>query len=488
MNDLAEKALRGALTVSRFVVRRPVAPLGLLGLAAAALTVVAGGRIGASADALPLTRWLDLLAPAGYRLTDAGPAALMVGGIVGLLLLWSVALQLARHDRISERQTWTLAALWGLPFVVGPPLLSTDVYSSVAHGLLARAGFDPYRHPPSALLHHPQIVAAIDPGLRSTASTGGPLSTLTEHLAVAVAGGRPLPAVLVLRALAVVCAVIIGVLAAELAGPRRAAAVALTTLNPAVLLYVVSGAHLDGLLVALLLGSLVTAGQRRWALAVLLACLAAGVKPVGIVAVPALIAAHAIGQRRRISWRIAGRDTLIAAATLAASSLVVTDGLGWVRNVNASTREHTLFAPASLVSDLIAPVVSGASYDDLAIGGRIAALLAAVTAVSYLLLTVLERPLERTLGYALLWIGLLSPVLYPWYLLWGLLCLAPATRGAQREWLIGLSAAAAVLAPVGFTQRTGQVVTAVLLAVIACVLLSRHLIRRRYRELVSAVG
>ena len=32
------------------------------------------------------------------------------------------------------------------------------------------------------------------------------------------------------------------------------------------------------------------------------------------------------------------------------------------------------------------------------------------------------------MGYALLPIGLLGPVLYPWYLLWGLLCLAPTAR------------------------------------------------------------
>ena len=116
---------------------------------------------------------------------------------------------------------WTITVAWAarcsrsaLPLSPG-----TDVYSAVTHGLLQRHGLDPYRFSPSDL-GNLKIVDAIDPTWRSTASTGGPLSTLTEHMAVAVAGGNALFAVVLLRALAVVCAVAIGVIAAELSGPR----------------------------------------------------------------------------------------------------------------------------------------------------------------------------------------------------------------------------------------------------------------------------
>ena len=140
------------------------------------------------------------------------------------------------------------------------------------------------------------------------------------------------------------------------------------------LLFVVSGAHVDGVLVALLLGAFVAAGQRRWAAAVVLACLAAG---------------HQAGRARRgrcrdrracrrgpALHRLAHRRTRrtrIALPVLAACTLVVPYGLGWAGNFSSLTREHTPFAPASLVSDLISTVVSAASFDDLAVGGRVAA-------------------------------------------------------------------------------------------------------------------
>ena len=481
MNDLAEKALHGAQAVGRHLARRPATPLAAVGFAAAAVVVVAGGRLGATADALPMTRWLDLLAPAGYDVTDDVPGAAMVLGIGALLTVWAATLFLSRRDRLSERQMWTLAGVWSLPFVIGPPLLSTDVYSSVAHGLLARHGLDPYRFSP-VRLGHAKIVSAIDPTWRGTSSTAGPLGTLTEHLAVAVAGGNALLAVIVLRALAAASVVAIGVLAAELAGPRRVDAVALTSANPALLIYIVSGAHLDGVMLALLLGALVEVGRRRWLLGIVLAALAAGVKPIALVALPALIVAHAVGQRSRVSWRIVGNDLLAALLTLAAGVLVVDDGLGWARNFNDTIHEHTFWAPANLVSDLIAPVITSASYDDLAIGGRIAALLAAITAVAYLLGTVLHRPLERTIGYALLAIGLLSPVLYPWYLLWGVVFIAVSATGARRDWIVALSSVAAVLTPAGFGVRASQLVTTAGLVLIAASFGMRHLVRRGLAE------
>jgi alpha-1,6-mannosyltransferase len=290
----------------------------------------------------------------------------------------------------------------------------------------------------------------------------------------------------------VVAVAVIGRLAAELSGltdARRADAVALTVANPAVLLYLVSGAHLDAAMVALLLGALLAANQRRWTIAIVLLCLAAGIKPIALVALPALVVAHAVGQRGHVAGRILGRDVAAAAVTLLAATYAVGhDGLGWIRNVSETTHEHTFWAPANLISDLISPVVSGASYDDLAIGGRVAALLAAVTAVGYLLVTVLGRPLERTVGYLLLAIGVLSPTIYPWYLLWGVLCLASAATGLRRDWLIAISSAAAVLVLPGFTTREEQLITTAGLVVIVAGLVTRQYVRRQSLRQVTAPG
>ena len=479
MNDLAERALHGLEVTRKAVQSRPVPWLTALGLLASTVITVAGGRIGASPGALPVNAWLGLLPHAGYRVVGVLPGLVMLGGIAVLVLAWLLVLVLATRRRIGERALWTTGAVWAIPYVLGPPLLSTDAFSSVARGLLPRQGLSPYHHGPAALDGERRLVNAIDPALRGTHGTGGPLSLAIEHLFATATAGNALGALLLLRALAVVSVVAIGRLAMELAGPRREAALAMTALNPALLLFVVSGVHLEGVLAALLLGAFVAAGQRRWTGAVVLTCLAAGLKPVALVAVVAVIAAHAIGARRHIAWRIAARDLVITAVVLAAATLVVPYGLGWAGNLSSVTREHTPFAPASLVSDLISTVVSAASFDDLAVGGRVAAVLAAITVVGYLLLTVRNRPLERTVGYALLAIGLLGPVLYPWFLLWGLLCLAPTARRSLRDWVVALSVVACVLAPVGFTVRTGEVVTSCCLVAVAAGLIPRLVVRQR---------
>jgi hypothetical protein len=484
MNDLAEKkALHGAQATARHLARRPSAPLAIIGFVGATAAVVAGGKIGAADNAVPISRWLGLLAPPSYQLVNAIPATVMLAGIVVLSGAWMLLVELCRRARISERTLWLITAAWAVPFVIGPPQLSTDVYSSTAHGLLIRIGLDPYRYAPDAL-NKPHVINAIDPSWRGSVSTGGPLTTFLEHLASAITGGHPVATVIALRVFATCTAVVIGWLAGRLAGPHRIPAIALTAANPAVLLYIVSAGHLDGAMIALVLGALVCVNAHRWTLAVVLACLAAGVKPIAIVVLAMLIAVHAIGQRRHFAWRIAARDALVAVATLTASTLVVSDGVGWLRNVDVITHEHTPFAPASIVSDLMSAVIPGASYDDLAVGGRIAALLAAVTAISYLLVTVLDRPLERTVGFAFLAIGLLAPVLYPWYLLWGVCCLAPSATRARRDWVVALSALACVLTPAGFGDRTAESVTIGAAALLGGGLLARTWLRNR--ELTAA--
>ena len=469
MNDLAEVALRGLDTARRRVASYPLTVLSVTGFAAACAVVYFGGRVGAAPATTPLTGWFGLLTDRDVG-SDRIPAAVMFGGIVLLLLLWICALQVLRRPGYGDRHVWRLAGIWGTPFILGPPLLSADVYAYAARGLLARNGLDPYVHGPAAL-NGLRIVGAVDPTWRTAPSTSGPLGMLVQQLAVTVSGGSALGAVIALRVLAVVAAVAIGLLAADLAGPRRVPALALTVLNPATLLLIVSGALLEGLLVALLLGALVASSQRRWLLAVVLACAAAGVKPVAVVAVLAVIVVHSVGHRARVAWRIAVHDVLVAAAALTVCAFAVGNGLGWADNLSSLTREHTPFAPASIVANAISPVVPSASFDDLAVGGRIAAVLAGLTIIAYLLATVGMRPLDRTIGYALLTAGLCAPVLFPWYLLWGVLCLAATAFNSRMAWVAALSCAACVLRPAGLPEDAARAVTTVTLVVIALVLL-----------------
>jgi hypothetical protein len=353
-----------------------------------------------------------------------------------------------------------------MPFAVGPPFMDSTVYSYAAFGLMQRQGRDPYEHGP-ALLGSRAVVAAIDPGARGTPSGVGPLGTLTQHLAISIGGGEPLGAVIVLRVVGVLAAIAIGRLALELAGAQPARALSMTVLNPLVLLYAVSSSHLDGVMVALVLGALVAANRRRWLWSVALACLAGAVTPQGYLVVPAIVVAHWLGRRRVSGWLIVGRDLAVAAATVLATGFAVDSGFGWLQTVSKQFSAHTPFAIAGGVAKLMTPIVRGASYDDLAAGARITTVTATVCAVVYLLVTSRQRALERTAGYSLLALALLAPVLYPWYLLWGALCLAPAAVGSRRTVVLALCAAGCLLVPPGFSPLTANVITGVALVVVA---------------------
>src|SRR5439155_24014875 len=182
MTDPARTALRALGSVRAAVTARPALSLGIAGFAAATLTVVAGGRVGTVKSVIPLTTWLGLLAPNGHRSGDYLPGTLMLVGIVALVLLWLLAIRLHGTGSTAEGRLWWISGAWAAPFVIGPPLLSNDVFTYAAQGLLLRSGLDPCSVGPSALgdVH---AVAAVDPSWRSVPSPYGPLASTMQHLA-----------------------------------------------------------------------------------------------------------------------------------------------------------------------------------------------------------------------------------------------------------------------------------------------------------------
>jgi hypothetical protein len=443
---------------TELVRRRPTLGYALAGCAAGTLTVLAGGRIGTVRVTTPLTTWFGLLTRSGYGPgASPVPGLLLMAGLITLALLW---LQLVRrpHPAVrTERDVWTIGGAWALPFVLGPPLLSSDVYSYAAQGLLVGRGLDPYSVGPSAL-GPGSALAAVDPSWRSVPSPYGPLATWFQHFSVVAGGGTPLGAVIVMRLAAVAAVVAIGLLAADLAGARRVPVLALTVLNPLVLLQVISAEHLEGVFCALLLGALVARRHGNHALAVVLACAAAAIKAPGLVAVLALIAWQRPG---RSMWTDGLRDAAVAVVACVGLTMLVPHGWGWIPALNTPALGYTPAAPASLIGDLFKPIVRPASFDDLTMAGRTAALLAAGCVVAYLTATAQRRALERTVGFGLIAVALLSPVIYPWYLLWGVVCLAPVAQGRLRAMLILLCASGTVMAAPGLPRATADIIDVV---------------------------
>jgi alpha-1,6-mannosyltransferase len=474
MNDTARVAVSGYRRARGFALGHPSLSLGCAGFVAATVTMVAGGRIVPPRSVIPLTSWFGLL---NYNSSsNVGPGIVMLVGVTALLMLWLVAIRIHHAGRVSERSVWAIFAAWATPLILGPPLLSNDVWTYAAQGLMLRHGIDPYQVGPSALGNIP-AVAAVDPSWRSVPSPYGPLASTLQHLAVAISGGSPLGAAIVFRAVGVACLIGIGLLAADLAGPRRRVqALTITVLNPLLLLHVLSAAHLDGVMCVLVLGAVVAANQRRWAIGMVLAVAAGAVKAPAFAALPTLVAVHLQGRRGSARWAALGRDVVLAAACIAGVSEAVPNGWGWVHALNTPALGHTALAPASLVSDVLRPMVPGASFDDLSTGGRISALAAAACIVVYLTLTAHARALDRSVGYSILAVGILSPVVYPWYLLGGIVCLAPTARGARRDWIVLLSAVGCVLSPPGFSVGASTGVS------IATIVISLLVIGPRVRQ------
>jgi hypothetical protein len=479
MNDLAEKALAGLDTARQYLLARPMSCFATLGVVISSVVMISGSRVIAAQPTRSLTTWLGLLDAHGARPDDWAPALVMLLAVAALVLLWVSVVGYVRRRPQPERRLWLVGGAWALPFMIGPPLMDTSVQSYAAFGLLQRHGLSAYDFGANRL-GAARVVAAIQPASRGTPSSVGPLGSLLEHLAISVSAGSALGAVIVLRVVGVLATVLIGRFATELAGPHRARALTLTVLNPLVLLFVVSAAHLDGLMIAFVLAAITAAAQRRWLAALVLACVAGSINGPAFVAVPAIIAAHWVGRRTIRPWLLIGRDVLVAAVTTVLAGLVVSDGFGWFWTVHNQFSAHTPYSIAGALAKVLEPVVRGASYDDLEAGARITTITAMVFVIAYLIATTRQRALERTVGYSLLAMALLAPVLYPWYLLWGTLCLAPTANGTRRVAVVALCAAGCVLAPPGFSDAATNVVIGVGLGLVALgIVLRRDRTHRR---------
>ncbi len=350
MNDLAEKALHGLDVARREIVARPMLTFATLGFAVSCAVVVAGARVNAGRATRPLNKWLGLQNSHGVRPDDWVPGAAMLGAVAALVLLWLGVVAFVRRREPPEGRVWWVAAAWALPFVLGPPLMGSSVESYAAFGLLQRHGLSPYDFGPNRLGSDP-IVAAIEPGSRGTPSAAGPLGTLAQHLSVSISAGSALGAVLILRAVGLIAAVIIGRLAADLAGLFRSRALTLTVLNPLVLLYLVSAARLDGMMLAFALAAISAATQRRWIAALALASLAGSVAAQGFVLIP-------VDHRRPLARPAHGPHLAAARPRRPGRSRhdgrgqgwSCADGFGWLRTVTKQFSAHTPFSIAGAIA------------------------------------------------------------------------------------------------------------------------------------------
>jgi hypothetical protein len=399
---------------------------------AAAVLVGVSGSVAVALSAGRLRRVAGEAGPrwGGLFVTARTPDVrhLATAAFVAGLVLLAVAGWLLLAARPRARTAAAIGAAWSLPLLLAPPAASLDVFSYAAQGDLLERGLDPSHtgvgHAGSA------FALAADPRWRGAPAPYGPLALLVSHGAAAAGGRHVLATVLLLRVVAVLSLVaVVGCAVRIAADPVVAVVVAA---GPLALVTLVSAAHHEALMTALVVAVLAAHRAGRGTLAYLLAALAVAVKVPGLVALGAVVAldvAEAAGLRDRA--RVIVRAGAVTAVVWGVLALCVPSAFGWVRALSTPGLGHTPVAPVSVA----ARVLPGGAH-----GWRDAGQVAAVLLVAALVLTVRRRALVLTVGWSLLAVGLLGPVLYPWYLAPAAIVLAFAATPAART--VALSASA----------------------------------------------
>jgi hypothetical protein len=446
--------------------------LGFAGSLALAIGGVAAGALPRDDPftGLPLIGWLR----------GSEPLALAVGyaGLALLVVAWLfLGRKIGTPDGPGRRGLLVTLGVWSAPLLLAPPMFSRDVYSYGAVGWMVHEGSSPYFWGPGALPDNPYLVDVPDLWTH-TPTPYGPVFLQLARWVVDLSGQRTVPMVLGMRLLAVVGVLLMVRYVPRLAahcGVRPDRALWLGVLNPLVLFHFVSGAHNDALLVGLMVAGLTLVLERRHVLGVVLLSLALLVKAPAALALVFLIPLWA--------QRLTGRFRLVRAAALsgAVSGAVVAGvswatglGYGWIDALNTPGTVRNWLSVSTLSGEALGLLAYAFGFRDTAdhamtdviqvtrlIGGVLA-----VGIVGLLLLRMERRGFLTSLGLGFVAVVALSPVVQPWYLLWGFVLLAAGTPELRtRRAVITASAALAVVVmPKGGTVDVSAIIQAVLCA------------------------
>ncbi len=399
-------------------------------------------------------------------------AGLSALSVITLCLCWVLLVRAMAAGRVSTRTGLAAAAAWSLPFAVGPPLFSRDVYAYAAQGELARLGLDPATHGVATLLtagasdgSGQAFVRAVDPRWWHTHTPYGGAAVAVEKAAAAIGGG-PAGTIAVLRVIAVLATIALICLSLLLAGSepgRRRAVAVLVAANPVVVIHLVGGAHLDALAAALVVAALVLDrvprvaghGTLPGAAATGLAGLAGNVKATALLCVGWLVLAHLLAARRaprpvRAAVVRLAADAVAVAVASALSIAAAGFGPTWIHALSTSGTLTTGIAPAAVLAAAADGVLAllGVHPADGATQRvtRTLCLAAAAAVVGALAVRAWRRSSEApagpgttggdralrafadrrpdlvVVGFGGLAVALGNPVVYPWYLA---LCLTP---------------------------------------------------------------
>ncbi|GAA2480192.1 polyprenol phosphomannose-dependent alpha 1,6 mannosyltransferase MptB [Streptomyces gobitricini] len=445
--------------------------LGAAGSAAAA----AGGWV---AGTLPSRDPWGIWVPHGPGATVAATVLASAGLTLLVVAWWGYG-----RAGATVRETLTTLAWWTAPFLFAPPLYSADVYSYIAQGAMVLEGHDVYGAGPSVL--DPagiggDAAASVGGHWTDTPAPYGPVFLVLAQAVARVTGGTIVPAVLAMRLISVAALALI-VWALRRLGRERGedgerGALWLGALNPLLLMHVAGGMHNDGLMIALMLAGVVLARRGGWVRGSAVVGLAMMVKSPAAVAllfIGVVVGRAATGRPvvHRVVKGLLGPG-LVAGAVAVGATLLAGTGFGWLRTQGVAGTIHTAL---SVTSDLglalgeLLRLLLGTGPDPVKAAVQHLGLAAALALIAYLAWRSARGRLDpvHALGLSLVALVALSPMVQPWYLLWGATVVAAtAWDGRAGRVVLVLSAALVhVTAPSGRTPAYGFALAAVACAV-----------------------
>ncbi len=422
------------------------------------------------------------------------------GGIILLIRVWVGLLRyLVRHPGVPVKKIVAVVAIWAIPMFITPPIFSGDVYSYAGQGEMTSHHINPYDYGTGVLGSTP-FSSMPNSVWTNTPSPYGPTFLAVDGALTAASGHKILPDILLLRLLEVAGLALVVAATPTLAralGRDPAGAILLGAGSPLVVISLIGGAHNDAFMLGLLMAALALAQRVGTVPGIVLCALAAGVKApaaLGVLFLGWVWAGPGAPFRRRVVHTLGA--LLIGLATLEAVTLIAGNGWGWLRTSTAADQAFTFVTPIGGLSRIVSIAVEPVGVHLTAVSVRdvlaVVGLLCAGVIGTWLLLRAPVDGVTRNLGLTLLVLALLSPILWSWYVTWGLLILAPVAAGRLRTSLILLIAvetligAASVLGMVETLYRAGIVSDlAFAAALVAVVIVPLNQFREGHRSPAS---
>lgn len=359
-----------------------------------------------------------------------GPLFSAVTFVMGVVLLgfgWFRLSGLMADTEVAERVRIRLGAkviaLWALPIVLGPPLLSNDVYSYAAQGEIGSRGLDPTVVGPWAL-GGGRFWRAADDVWHYNPSPYGPVWNKMAAGLVSVTGHDPALAVWAFRIVIVLSVVLAGWAVVRLArriGTDPAVALVLAIGNPVVLLHFIGGVHNDAMMMALLLVGLSFMCSHRRALAFLVLSAALAIKLPAVVGLAFLgwTWADTPASFLRRTMR-AGFTSVAGFVLVMAISVQFNMSQGWVTALKGTGKVRSTFAPSTMSGTITTSLLHwwhfAVSADTVINVFRTVGLLLAAALGWWVMSKTARLGVELAVGITLFLTVILGPVLWPWYL------------------------------------------------------------------------